>query len=99
MSPADPPGLAAEQAPGRLREFGPNEVEPPARAGMLVLFAATFLSPLALILLVAAGVSAAVGEYTSTGIIAVDLLSSSGIQFWQTLRSDEAVRALREGVA
>jgi Mg2+-importing ATPase len=97
--PAEPPGLTTAEAGARLREVGPNEVEPPARGGKLTLFAAAFLSPLALILLVAAGVSAAVGEYASTTVIAVVLLASASIQFWQTLRSDEAVRALREGVA
>src|SRR5581483_3297525 len=102
MTPTDPTtpaGLGAAEARDRLREFGPNEVAPAGPAGRLRLFAAAFLSPLTLILLVAGAVSAAVGEYASTAIIVLVVLTGSSIQFWQTLRSDLAIRKLREGVA
>jgi Mg2+-importing ATPase len=94
-----PAGLTTAEARDRLRESGPNEVAPTGSVGRLRLFASSFLSPLTLILLVAGGVSAAVGEYASTTIIALVVLTSSSIQFWQTLRSDQAIQKLREGVA
>jgi Mg2+-importing ATPase len=94
-----PDGLTADEARGRLREVGPNEVAPPAQTGKLRLFVVTLLSPLALILLAAGVVSAVVGDAASTAIIVLVVLSSSAIQFWQTLRSDEAIRTLQAGVA
>lgn len=92
-------GLSTLEAQKRFRESGPNEVIPVAHAtGVKIVLAAVF-NPLTLILLIAAGVSAAVGEFVSTIVIVLVVIVSTVIQVWQTLQSDQTVRKLREGVA
>lgn len=92
-------GLTSAEADARFRTHGPNETTPPAGATGVRAFLGLLLNPLTLVLLVAGGVSAAVGEYPSAAVIAVVVAVSSVIQFVQTRRSDEAVRRLREQVA
>lgn len=98
-SQTTPDGLTTAEAAARLRDSGPNEVAPPAGATGVRAFLGLLLNPLVLVLLVASGLSAAVGEYPSAAVIAIVVAVSSVIQFVQTRRSDEAVRRLREQVA
>ena len=99
-APSTPPdGLTATEAADRLWAYGPNEIAPQTRVAGVWVFLGTLLNPLAMVLLVAGGLSAAAGEVASAVVIAVVVTLSSVIQFVQTLRSDEAVRKLREGVA
>jgi len=92
-------GLTTAEAAARLRVNGPNEVAPPSGVTGVRAFLGLLLNPLTLVLMVAGGLSAAVGEYPSAVIIAVVVAVSTVIQFVQTRRSGEAVRRLREQVA
>jgi Mg2+-importing ATPase len=56
-------------------------------------------NPLNVILLVAGGASAVLGEVADAAIISGMVFLSSGLNFWQTFRSERAVRRLQEGIA
>ena len=62
-------------------------------------FLRTSLNPLVVILLVAGAASAFLGEVTDAVLIGVIVSLSAGINFWQTFRSDRAVKRLQERVA
>ena len=94
-----PDGLTTAEVQSRFKQYGPNEVAPTAGPGVVKLFLATLLNPLTMILLVAGGIAAGVGDYATTTVIVVVVAVSSAIQFVQTLRSDQAVRRLQERVA
>jgi len=92
-------GLTSNEARSRLEANGPNEVASAKRFSAARLLLSTVLNPLALILLVAGCVAAAVGDLTTTTVIVVVVAVSSTIQVFQTIRSDQAVRALQDRVA
>jgi magnesium-transporting ATPase (P-type) len=89
-------GLSTDEAKRRLTETGPNEfVERKLRsAGWEFLRGAA--NPLVIILLVAGTASAFLGQITDGAIIGGIVLMSAGINFWQSFRSERAVRELQE---
>jgi Mg2+-importing ATPase len=92
-------GLTSEEAARRLGEAGPNEPTPARRTGSAVQLLRLFANPLVLILLIASGVSAFLGEIVSASIIAGIVLLGIAVNFVQTYRSQRAIERLREGVA
>ncbi|QEL20496.1 magnesium-translocating P-type ATPase [Limnoglobus roseus] len=94
-----PEGLTTAEARSRLDEHGPNEITPTAGPGGVKQLLITFLNPLTVILLVAGGVAAGVGDYATAAVIGVVVGVSSLIQFFHTLRSDQALRHLQDRVA
>lgn len=88
-------GLTTSEAAGRLREFGPNEVEHHGPPSALRLLAAQFWSPLVAILLVATAVSWLVDEHTDAYVIFGVVLFNALVGFWQERRSGQAMAALR----
>jgi Mg2+-importing ATPase len=96
---ASPQGLTTREAQARLAKFGPNE---PAQTQNLMGIAQIlrfFFNPLVIILLIASGAAALLGEKIDAAIIAVIVLFSVAINFVQTYHSQRAVEKLREGVA
>jgi len=92
-------GLTSREAAERLQQFGPNDPAPPRRSSALLDLLRLFLNPLVLVLLVAASVSAFLGEAVDAGIIITIVLLSVGVDFAQTYRSNRAVEQLRQRVA
>jgi P-type Mg2+ transporter len=92
-------GLTADEASRRLVQYGPNEPAPPRRAGPLLQFFGFCTNPLVLILLVASVASALVGEGVDAAIIAIIVIVSVALNFFQAYRSERAVMRLREQVA
>jgi P-type Mg2+ transporter len=92
-------GLTSQEAEARLEQFGSNDPAPPRRRSVIVDLLRLFLNPLVMILLIAAVLSAFLGEPTNAGIIIAIVLLSVAIDFGQTYRSQRAVERLREGVA
>src|SRR5690606_1802015 len=91
-------GLTSAEAAARLERYGPNvipEEEPPSA---LLVFVRQFASPLILVLILAAGVTIALGELLATALIAIALLLNAVIGFTQERRAAGAVRALRRHV-
>lgn len=94
-----PHGLTADEAALRLTQFGPNNptlkhTRPPWLDLLILL-----TNPLSLILLIAAGISAAIGQRIDAYLIAGMVLIGTGIDFLQTYRSRNIIERLRATVA
>jgi magnesium-transporting ATPase (P-type) len=89
-------GLSSDEARGRIKHFGPNELaedEPPSNLEILT---RQFRSPLIYILLVAAAVTIAIQEYIDTGVILAVLVLNATVGFIQERKAERSVRALME---
>ena len=91
---SEPQGLASADARRRLTELGPNEPAPPQHVPFIRHALSLFSNPLVLILLLASGVSATLGEIVNAAIIVVIVLLSVSLNFVQTYRSQRAVDRL-----
>jgi Mg2+-importing ATPase len=94
-----PIGLSMSEAERRLAEFGPNEPVPAKIAGPFFQFLRFCSNPLILILLVASGTSAFLGQPVDAIIIAAMVVLSVVLNFIQAYRSQQAVQRLRDQVA
>ena len=92
-------GLTSQEAEARLKQFGPNDPAPSKHHSAVFDFLRLFLNPLVLILLIAAAVSAFLGEAADAAIIAVIVLLSTALDFTQTYKSQRAIEQLRQQVA
>ena len=92
-------GLTPQEAQARLDQFGPNEPAATQHHSFLSDLVHAFTNPLALILVIAAVVSAFLGDKVDAGIIGVIVLLSAAIDFAQSYRSQRAVEQLRDRVA
>jgi Mg2+-importing ATPase len=93
-----PDGLNAAEARARLQRFGPNALAPRRRATALTTFLRQFRSPLVLILVFAATVSAIVADWTDASIVIVIVIASAALTFFQEHTANNAVEALRAQV-
>ena len=93
-----PDGLNAAEAQARLERVGPNALAPRRRASALAAFLRQFRSPLVLILIFAAAVSAIAGEWTDAAIVIVIVVASATLTFIQEYTAGNAVEALRAQV-
>jgi Mg2+-importing ATPase len=92
-------GLSSGDAEVRLRESGRNTVGGKGRASALAAFARQFRSPLVLILIFAAIVSAFVGEGSEAVIIGIIVLASCILSFTQEYGASRAMEALTTRIA
>ena len=98
-APTKERGLTSQEAKTRLAKIGPNEQAPARRAAGLIQFLFLFANPLVIILLIASAVSAFVGEIVNASIIALMVVVSIVINFFQTWHSQRAAERLRGQVA
>ncbi len=92
-------GLTGQEVRKRQDMYGPNETIGVKRSSGLVQFLRMFLNPLVAILLLAAIVSAILGDRINASIIIAIVLLSNILNFVQTYQSQNAVEKLRAGVA
>jgi Mg2+-importing ATPase len=92
-------GLTQAEAEDRLRRFGENRIGSREGPGALRLLLRQYESPLVLILVFGAAISALVREWADAGIILVIVAASTALGFVQEYRASEAVRRLRETLA
>ncbi|HEX9037488.1 MAG TPA: magnesium-translocating P-type ATPase [Ktedonobacterales bacterium] len=92
-------GLSEMEAQRRLATYGPNEPAAPQRFAAIRQIITIFFNPLVIILLVASGIAAALGEALNAAIIAIMVLLSGAINFTQSYRSQKAAEQLRAQVA
>jgi Mg2+-importing ATPase len=92
------PGLTSAEAAQRLAEYGPNEPVRVRRLSALRQLVRLFATPLVAILLVAAIVSAALGQRADAVIIITIVSLGVGLNFWQTYRSGVAAEKLKASV-
>lgn len=87
-------GLSQAEATRKLRLLGPNELPREEAPGLLSRFAAQLSDPMVLILLVAATVSALLGEWTDSAVIAVVVALNAALGLYQEGRAERAAEAL-----
>lgn len=92
-------GLSGDEATRRLRGGGRNVVAEPARRHILGKILRRLVDPLIAILILAAVVSAAVGDLASGAIILAILTVSIGLEVSQEHGAEKAVEALKRSVA
>ena len=93
-----PDGLSTTEAQERLQQVGPNVLKPRRHDTALRLFLSQFKSPLVLILIFAAIVSAIAGEWTDAIIVIIIVLASATLGFIQEYSASNAVEKLRAQV-
>jgi len=92
-------GLAAEAARGRLARFGENRLpEKPPRSKWLA-FLDQFKSLLILVLVGAAGLAGAVGDFKDAVVILIVVLFNALLGFWQEHRAEATLAALKKMLA
>jgi Mg2+-importing ATPase len=94
-----PAGLTQIEAADRLARYGPNSIAEPARLDILRKIARRFAEPLVAILLVAAAISGATGDFGSFGIIVTVVILSIALDLVQEHRAERAAEALKRSVA
>ena len=87
-------GLTDKEAAERLKQYGPNTIKSKKRASLVLLFLSQFKSPITLLLIAAALLSAGLGDVTDTLIILLIVLISSLLGFWQEKGAAHAVEEL-----
>ena len=96
---ATPQGLTSAEAEQRLAQVGPNSLKPRKKASAVGLFLGQFKSPIVILLIVAAGLSAFLGDSTDTIIIFAIVLISGVLGFIQEHGAADAVEKLLAIVA
>lgn len=91
-------GLTTQEAQARLLKSGRNMLSTDARTTPFRLFLGQFRSPLVLILIFAAIVSAVVGEGHEAIIIGAIVLASCTLSFTQEFSASKAMKTLRQRI-
>jgi len=96
---ATPAGLTSEEARRRLDLYGPNSLVRESRFAGLISLLRFLINPLVIILLVASGVSLALGDPVGGSIIIAMVLLSVLLNFFMEFQAQHAVEAIRKQVA
>lgn len=89
-------GLSSAEAQRRLRSYGANRSQSTAELRLLNEFVRLFLNPLVIMLLAASLVTALLGDLVDAVIITVIIVISLALDFYQSYRSQSAVRHLEK---
>jgi Ca2+-transporting ATPase len=92
-------GLTAREAAQRLQRDGPNALPESRPRGPIAIFLAQFADFMIGVLLVAAGVSFAIGEGVEAGAILAIVVLNAILGFVQEWRAEQAMAALRSMAA
>jgi Mg2+-importing ATPase len=99
LLPATPAGLTTEEARRRLRLYGPNTLVHESRFAALLSFFGFFRNPLVVILVIASGVSLALGEHVGGLIILAIVLFSVVLNFLMEFQARHAVEDIQKQIA
>ncbi|MBX3300043.1 MAG: magnesium-translocating P-type ATPase [Acidobacteria bacterium] len=92
-------GMTSTEAARAFEVYGPNEPIRTRRANALVDLLRLFANPLIILLIVASGISLAVGDVINASIIISMVLLGVFLNFFQTRRSKKAADSLRREVS
>jgi magnesium-transporting ATPase (P-type) len=92
---SNPNGLLSHEAAARLATCGPNRLTPAKAGSALARFLRQFQNVLIYVLLAAAGVTAALGHWTDSGVIGAVVIINAAIGFLQEGRAERALDAIR----
>ena len=96
---ATPAGLTSEDAQRRLGLYGPNSMARESRFATLMNLLRFLINPLVIILLVASGISLALGDSVGGLIIISMVLLSVLLNFFMEFQAQHAVEEIRKQVA
>jgi Ca2+-transporting ATPase len=91
-------GITSADATERLKEYGPNKLPEGKGVGALTIIIHQFTSPLIYILMVAAVITAFLGDYIDTGVIVGILIINAIVGFIQEYKAESSVKALKNMV-
>jgi Mg2+-importing ATPase len=94
-----PTGLSTQEAENRLEIYGRNEFARKKKRAAIFNFLSRFKSPLVIILMIAGGVSAALGSIPSVIVIYTMVFLSVSLAYYQENNASKAAELLREKVA
>ncbi len=94
-----PAGMTTEEAARRLRLYGPNSLVVESRFTSLLSFFGFFANPLVIILVVASGVSLALGEHLGGLIIITIVVFSVVLNFSMEFQARHAVEEIQKQIA
>lgn len=89
-------GLSDEEVRERLEQYGLNEIREGTRTSILQLLWQQLTEPLVLILLLAAGISAALGKVEELIAILAIVILNAFLGIFQEYRAEKAIAALRK---
>ncbi len=89
-------GIDGGEAAGRLRDFGPNVLREKPPRSLLSMFIGQMKEILVLILIAAAAVSGALGEWEDSVVILIIVVLNAAIGVYQENKAENALRALKE---
>lgn len=89
-----PNGISDTEVLQRLKTYGSNTLKANTGSSAIILFLSQFKSPITLLLIVAALLSAGLGDVSDTIIIFCIILASSLLGFWQEKGAASAVKEL-----
>ena len=92
-------GLAEAEVERRFARYGPNELQAAGRVSPWAILFQQFKNVLIIILLIATGISAFLGQGVETIAIAVIVLFAVVLGFIQEYRAERAIEALRQMAA
>ena len=94
---ADPQaGLDDIEAAARLVEYGPNELDAAPTTPLWRVFVAQFANTMIVVLMIAAGITVAIGEVQDAVVIVAIVILNSIVGFVQEYRAEQAITALRD---
>ncbi|MFA6375843.1 MAG: magnesium-translocating P-type ATPase [Candidatus Paceibacterota bacterium] len=91
-------GLSPSEAARRLAVYGRNEAAPAREAHIILEFLSYFKNPFIVILLIAAAISAFMGEIASASIVTLMALLSVTLDFFEEYSAGKAAKKLKEKV-
>ena len=89
-------GLSSEESAKRLEKYGKNEIERKKPISPFKIFVEQFKSFIIWILIFAAVVSAAIGEFVDASAVAVILVLNAVLGFVQEYKAERAIEALKK---
>ena len=88
-------GLSSEEAENRLEKYGKNELKEEEKTSVVKLFLSQFKSFLIVILMVAALISASLGELIDAFVIMFTVFLAGVLGFVQEYRAEESIKLLK----
>jgi Ca2+-transporting ATPase len=92
-------GLNSADIPGRLAKFGPNELRESRQKTKLGILLEQFYDLMILILVIAAGISFAVGEHTDALVILAIIIANAWMGYVQESKAEDSIRMLKKMAA
>jgi P-type Ca2+ transporter type 2C len=89
-------GLSAAEAAERLARYGPNELPRARRTPLWRMLADQVRDPLVIVLLVAAVLTLATGDWTDAGVILLVIVVNTAAGVTQEIKAGQAIAALSE---